>query len=422
MKKIWTGINSIISRKGYTHSSIDIISDAAGISVTDPAKMSNMFNEYFVNVPDSINKTIPRTPNSPLRFLGNAIENSLFLSPVTHLEIEDLIVNLNSSKSIGPYSVPINILKILKSHISHPLAELVNQSFLNGTFPSKLKVAKVVPVFKKADPKIRSNYRPISLLPIFSKIFEKVMYKRLYSFVTCNKIIYTLQFGFQESHSIDHALISLTETIRRNLDNKKYGCGVFIDLQKAFDTVSHKILLSKLEHYGIRGNALRWFQSYLANRTQIVSICGKDSYPLGITCGVLQGSVLGPLLFLLFINDLPNVSKHLKFYLFADDTNLYYDSETLDDVIKKVNKGLKHIKRWLDANKLSLNISKTSFIIFHSSVALVPADISIKMGKNQFSRVKYIKFLGVLLDEHLDGKYHIAELSKKLAKTCSIFF
>ena len=422
MKKIWTGINSIISRKGYTHSSIDIISDAAGISVTDPAKMSNMFNEYFVNVPDSINKTIPRTPNSPLRFLGNAIENSLFLSPVTHLEIEDLIVNLNSSKSIGPYSVPINILKILKSHISHPLAELVNQSFLNGTFPSKLKVAKVVPVFKKGDPKIRSNYRPISLLPIFSKIFEKVMYKRLYSFVTCNKIIYPLQFGFQESHSIDHALISLTETIRRSLDNKKYGCGVFIDLQKAFDTVSHKILFSKLEHYGIRGNALRWFQSYLANRTQIVSICGKDSYPLGITCGVPQGSVLGPLLFLLFINDLQNVSKHLKFYLFADDTNLYYDSETLDDVIKKVNKGLKHIKRWLDANKLSLNISKTSFIIFHSSVALVPADISIKMGKNHISRVKYIKFLGVLLDEHLDGKYHIAELSEKLAKTCGIFF
>ena len=160
----------------------------------------------------------------------------------------------------------------------------------------------------------------------------------------------------------------------------------------------------------------------MANRTQIVSICGKDSYPLGITCGVPQGSVLGPLLFLLFINDLPNVSKHLKFYLFADDTNLYYDSETLDDVIKKVNKGLKHIKRWLDANKLSLNISKTSFIIFHSSVALVPADISIKMGKNHISRVKYIKFLGVLLDEHLDGKYHIAELSKKLAKTWGIFF
>ena len=168
-----------------------------------------------------------------------------------------MVANLYSSKSIGPHSVPINIFKIVKHPISHPLAKIVNQSFLKGTFPSKLKVAKVVPVFKKGDPEIRSNYRPISLLPICSKIFEKLVCKRLYSFVTCNKIIYPLQFGFQENHSIDHALISMTETVRRSLDNKKYGCGVFIDFQKAFDTVNHKVLLFKLEHYGIRGCALR---------------------------------------------------------------------------------------------------------------------------------------------------------------------
>ena len=219
--------------------------------------MSNIFDEYFVNASDNINKTIPRTPNSPLWYLDSAIENYLLLSPVTNLAIEDVIANLYSTKSIGPYSVPINIFKIVKHHISHPLAKIINQSFLKGTLPSKLKVAKVVPVFKKGDPEIRSNYRPISLLPIFSKIFEKLVYKWLYSFVTCNKIIYPLQFGFQENHSIDHALISMTETIRRSLDNKKYGYGVFIDFQKAFDTVNHKVLLFKLEHYGIRGCALR---------------------------------------------------------------------------------------------------------------------------------------------------------------------
>ena len=141
MKKIWTGITSIISQKSFAHSSIDVIQDVFGKSVTDPAQMSYIFNEYFL-VSDNINKTIPRTPNSPLRYLDSAIENSLFLSPVSHLEIEDLIVNLNSSKSIGPHSVPINILKIVECHISHPLAEIINQSFLKGTFPSKLEWQK----------------------------------------------------------------------------------------------------------------------------------------------------------------------------------------------------------------------------------------------------------------------------------------
>ena len=153
----------------------------------------------------------------------------------------------------------------------------------------------------------------------------------------------------------------------------------------------------------------------------IVSICGKDSYPLGITSGVPQGSVLGPLLFLLFISNLPNASKHLKFYVFADDTNLYYDSGTLDDVIKRVNKGLKHVKRWLDSNRLSFNISKTSYIIFHSSASSVPTDTSIKIGKKQISRVKYIKFLGVLLDEHFDGRYHIATFKKACKNLWNIF-
>ena len=244
----------------------------------------------------------------------------MFLSPATHLEIEDVIVNRNSSKSKGLHSVPINILKIVKHHISDPLAEIVNQPFLKTSFLSMLKVAKVVPVFKKGDPEIRSNYKAISLLSIFSRIFEKLVYKRLYSFVTCNKIIYLLQFGFQENPSNDHALFRMTETIRRSLDDKTYGCGVFIDLQKAFDTVNYKILLSKLEHYGIGGNALRWFQSYLTNRTQFVSICDEDSYLLDITYGVPQGSVLGPLLVLAFINDLPNVCKHLKFRLLLGDT------------------------------------------------------------------------------------------------------
>ena len=181
-------------------------------------------------------------------------------------------------------------------------------------------------------------------------------------------------------------------------------------------------MLSKKEHYGIRGCVLQWFRSYLSDRKQYVSFNGSNSNLLQISCGVPQGSVLGPLLFLLYINDLPNVSKKLKFYLFADDTNIYCESSDLSNLIKIVNRELRSVKKWLDANKLSLNIDKTNYIIFHSSSVSIPSDAVIKIGKKHIKRVRFVKFLGLLLDKHLSWKYHLSELSKKLARTCGIFF
>ena len=194
-----------------------------------------------------------------------------------------------------------------------------------------------------------------------------------------------------DEKALKYALIRMTEAVKNTLDNKRFGCGIFIDLQKAFDTVSHRILLAKLEHYGIRGTTLEWFRSYLTDIIQYVSINGKCSYPLHINCGAPQGSVLGPLLFLLFINDLPNASRRLKFYIFADDTNIYYDSDTIEDLTKKVNNELKYVKRWLDANKLSLNISKTNYIIFHSYADSIPLNTVIKIGKKHIAKVKYVR-------------------------------
>ena len=227
---------------------------------------------------------------------------------------------------------------------------------------------------------------------------------------------------FKKITLIDHALVSLTEAIRNTLDNKRLGSGIFINLQKAIDTVNHRILLSKLEHYGIRGCAFEWFRSYLSDRKKYVSVNGSNSNLLSITCGVPQGSVLGPLLFLIYINDLPNASKKLTFYLFADDTNIYYEAKDLSNLTKVVNKELRLVKKWLDANKLSLNIDKTNYIIFHSSSVNVPPGSNIKIGKKHIKRVKFVKFLGLLLDEHLRWKYHLSELSKKLARTCGMFF
>ena len=192
-----------------------------------------------------------------------------------------------------------------------------------------MKLAKVIPLFKKGCSVTASNYRPISLLSVFSKITEKVMYKRLYNFLEKHSILYSFQFGFRESHSINHALVSMTETIKNSLDNRKFGHRIFLYLQKALDTVKHSIFLMKLENYGIRGPALEWFKSYLSGRKQYVAVNRSSSSQLNVTCGVSQGSVLGPLLFLIFNNDLPNSSSVIS-YLFSDDASIYFEAENLD--------------------------------------------------------------------------------------------
>ena len=257
-----------------------------------------------------------------------------------------------------------------------------------------------------------SNYRPISLLSIFSKIFEKLMYQRFYNFLERRESLFNLQFGFRSGHSTDHALVNLTENIRSSLDNNSFGCGIFIDFKKAFDTVSHDILLGKLEHYGIRGSSQTWFKSYLHDRKQFVSVNGHSSSICKISCGVPQGSVLGPLLFLIFMNDLPNSSKLLKFFLFADDTNIYFQADDHTRLIRTVNTELKKVKVWMDCNKRALNIEKTNFVLFHSSRKKATDPIPLKFGKENIKRAKYVKFLGVLVDEHLSWKYHIYELRK----------
>ena len=214
----------------------------------------------------------------------------------------------------------------------------------------------------------------------------------------------------------------MTEKVRNTNDNGNYGCGIFIDLTKAFDTVNHSVLLKKFNHYGIRGISLQWFEYYLSNRNQYVSVNGHTSEQLSIAHGVPQGSLLGPLLFLIFINDLPKVSKFLNFYLFADDTNIYYESSDLLNIQKIVNRELRKVCKWLEANRLALNINKTNFVLFHSSQRNLTEHIVLKISNKKLKQERHVRFLGVLLDSTPSWKFHISELSRKHARTAGLFY
>ena len=224
----------------------------------------------------------------------------------------------------------------------------------------------MVPVFKNGDDTDPNNYRPISLLSIFNRIFERLMYKRLKSFFEINGLFYESQYGFREKHSTQHALIDIVNRIQNNMDKGMFSTGVFIDLKKAFDTVDHEILLDKLYRYGIRGIVLEWFSSYLKGRSQVTQI-GEHASPKELNpCGVPQGSVLGPLLFLIYINDIHQSSDKLNIFLFADDTTLLFAHTNLKELEQVINSELTKVSEWLIANKLSLNIKKSNYVILLS--------------------------------------------------------
>ena len=414
MHKMWTGVRDLISLKSKTISPISL---KIGNSITsDPETVANHFNEFFSTIADNIQTTIPPTKYHYSTFLKNKNRNSIFLRPTTPVEVIEIINSFSISKSHGPHSIPTKILKLIKQDISVPISKLINTSFEHGIFPSTLKIAQVIPVFKKGSPLNISNYRPISLLSNIEKIYEKVMYSRLVNFLNSNSTIYSRQFGFRKAHSTVQTLIDIVERIRIAVDKGEFACGVFVDFQKAFDTVDHNILISKLEHYGIRGLACQWFKSYLSDRYQYVKVGNAKSILKLIKHGVPQGSVLGPLLFLLYINDLHTAINSSETFHFADDTHLLNFSKKIEALCSKVSADLRSLICWLNANKISLNVQKTEFIIFHSKSKVLSFDPFLKVGGKKIFPSSSIKYLGVHLDKHLDWKSHVNSIIPKLQR------
>ncbi len=415
IKKTWNGIKSIINLKAAS-STLPTSMSINNESESDPTKIAEGFNSYFSSIAEKLQNNIYSVNTNFRKYLSDRVDANFLMRSADTEEILRIIASLVNSKGTGPYSIPTDILKLLGPILCYPLKEIINISFATGIYPDKLKLAEIIAIFKKGDPRLLPNYRPISLLSIFNKIFEKLVHARLYSFLQLHECIYDLQFGFRTKHSTNHALLSLTETIRNALDNSSFACGIFVDFQKAFDTVDHEILLQKLEHYGVRGLSNNWFRSYLSNRQQYVSVNGFHSNIHIIKYGVPQGSVLGPLLFLIYINDLRNAIYHSIVHHFADDTNLLYVNKNLRTIQNKINKDLKSLCTWLRANKISLNASKTELIIFRDPRKKMTTDLRIKIDGKRLIPCRSVKYLGIYIDCHLNWHIHINELSTKLSR------
>ena len=437
LRKTWQTLRKVISKSNDKTSCIDEIK-VNDTSYTNNNDISNKFNDYFTSIANEIANEINPSPLNPCDFIPET--DSIFrLREINIHVLIKLVKKMDNKKSSDMFGLSNCLLKQIINSIAVPLVHIINQSIKTGQIPSQLKIAKVLPIFKysnnsKMDKCNPGNYRPISLLPIFSKLLEKIVSEQLTRYLEFNQIIYEHQYGFQAKKSTLHPMIHLLNYLGQAKNEKLITIGVFCDLAKCFDTISHSILLRKLEKIGIQGLELEWFKNYLNNRNQFVYTNGEKSNLLGINKGVPQGSILGPILFLIYINDIKNCTS-LMTLLFADDSNFLISGKNLNEIVEILNIELKNICDWFRCNEMSLNPTKTKFMIFNKREDTINwEEIDIKLDFNnvnendinkirnlgyinQNSDIPAVKFLGVYIDPQLNFKYHIEYLRKKISRS-----
>ena len=389
-------------------------------------EIATEFAKYFSTVGSTYANKIdqPKTDINTYLTRINRNPETLYLTPTTVSELTNLINSLPNKNSKGHDDISNNTLKQLYTSITQPLTIVFNRSLSEGKFPDLMKLADIVPIHKSKEKYLTTNYRPISLLITISKLLEKIIYKRTYSFLNKTGQLYQSQYGFRVQHSCENAVGELVGEIVKGHEHKKHTVAVFLDLSKAFDTLCHKVLLSKLERYGIRGISWNWFESYLRERKLrtkcITESEGRTEYSeyYNIDYGTPQGSCLGPLLFLIFTNDLHHCVENGNCLLFVDDTTLYFTHQNITYLKWGIEEDLKRVMDWFKANKLTLNVNKTECVLFNYKP--LKDKFSINIGNITITNTDNAKFLGLWLDQNLTFRKHTNILIIKLKQNTNL--
>ena len=425
IKKTWLTINDTLSRN-KNKQDLPSTFHYNGLTLTNPKEIANSFNVYFAGIGDKLASEIKTPTNHNANFtsyLENPTMNRLQFRHIAEEDTMKAIDNLENKNSSGHDGISNKLLKSIRYELCKPLTLIINQMLSSGVFPETFKKSKIIPLYKKGDSSLLSNYRPISLLPTISKVFERIIYNQLYQYFNDNELLAEQQYGFRAQHSTEYAAIKLFDHISKEMDSGNTPTALYIDLSKAFDTLSFDIILQKLKHYGVMGTELRLLTDYLTNRKQYVVFNNHCSDITDIVNGVPQGSILGPLLFRIHINDLIRTSNKCKFIMYADDTTIYFNLEDFDpdNVSNEINNELEKITKWLQINKLSLNTQKTKLMIFHRKQKHIK-ELNIVINGTKIDRVESFNFLGLTIDETLSWAQHVDIVKKKVSKVIGIFY